>query len=373
MNILFMPAPEWGHIAPILPIAQDLSQRGHHVRVFLPKIWRHVVKKAGIEVDLYLENDESLSLTAENYQFPIPGRILWKREWEERASPEGLPDRVFARLIEIATARDIHLIVVDYLFRRKPAGVVNRLRRHFPIAFLSTSLLYADRDLCAEKRSTTILCPAQLLPPEIRLRFPQETFAEPSILRGQEASLRKVSDNPYRPLVVCAFGTQADLHRDIKPRLGLLRDVAKLLPHINFIATDYLGLHSAAKEADDKSNLRLVPNLSQLEVLYDAAAFITHCGLGSVKEALYTGTPMLCWPLRGDQQFNSLCVTAAGVGLANEGDLNTPSRLAKTLEHLINSDEVGRRVHDFQQIFRERESNPVAALRLLEMAEKSPR
>ncbi|KAJ3016101.1 hypothetical protein HKX48_004192 [Thoreauomyces humboldtii] len=81
-------------------------------------------------------------------------------------------------------------------------------------------------------------------------------------------------------------------------------------------------------------------------------AFVTHAGWNSVLEAVGTGTPMVAWPLFGDQTFNAQLVKSKGLGVVVEGaaiDMtdfpHRPERIvpAREIEQAIESIDEGMR------------------------------
>lgn len=85
------------------------------------------------------------------------------------------------------------------------------------------------------------------------------------------------------------------------------------------------------------------PNLTRLdwapqrEILLQprTLAFVTHCGMNSVTEATYSGVPLLCVPLFGDQGRNSRMVERKGVGrVLDKRDLGNKDRLLAALRHI---------------------------------------
>lgn len=57
--------------------------------------------------------------------------------------------------------------------------------------------------------------------------------------------------------------------------------------------------------------------MPQLAVLTHAAVhlFVSHCGMNSILEALYSRTPILALPFFGDQHYNAARLVDAGVAL----------------------------------------------------------
>eukprot|EP00933_Yihiella_yeosuensis_P028947 TRINITY_DN22707_c0_g1_i1.p1 TRINITY_DN22707_c0_g1~~TRINITY_DN22707_c0_g1_i1.p1 ORF type:complete len:473 (+),score=66.35 TRINITY_DN22707_c0_g1_i1:95-1420(+) len=84
-------------------------------------------------------------------------------------------------------------------------------------------------------------------------------------------------------------------------------------------------------------NILFAPGVPQLTVLASKriAAFVTHCGLNSVHEALNFGVPMLGLPFVGDQLVTARLIVEVGAGLR----LSVPSldseSFSQALQHLV--------------------------------------
>ena len=66
--------------------------------------------------------------------------------------------------------------------------------------------------------------------------------------------------------------------------------------------------------ADAPANVTLVPRVPQVEVLRRADAMVTHTGLGSAKECICSGVPMVAMPLGYDQPGNAARIQLHRVG-----------------------------------------------------------
>ena len=62
-------------------------------------------------------------------------------------------------------------------------------------------------------------------------------------------------------------------------------------------------------------NVRACSFVPQVQVLRHADVFLTHCGMGSVNEALACGVPMVMMPVMSDQPMNADRLLALGLGL----------------------------------------------------------
>ncbi|TKR71841.1 hypothetical protein L596_019376 [Steinernema carpocapsae] len=63
--------------------------------------------------------------------------------------------------------------------------------------------------------------------------------------------------------------------------------------------------------------------------------FMSHCGLNSLTEAAYSGTPILSIPIFADQQYNAAIVKQQGIGETLEFDKITTEVLVDTLRKLL--------------------------------------
>ena len=367
---MFVPVPEAGHILPMLPIARRLAAGGCSVSFFTSFHFAAELNKQGFAVDTYTELSGKPWPEQPLYAPRIAGRLLWEEEWHSVTSHTSISEMFLSRLRKIASIREVSLAVVDRLFHRSPNGVMDKFRLEIPVVFLSTSLLYSKKDLVLNDPTTIVLCPPEILPAEHYSRFSRIIFAEPSIDFSREDVFFELSAvRAPAPLVLCAFGSQTSHRREMANRLKVISSVAQISPDIQFVVgvghpqPDYLTMNLPRLQ-----NTNYYPAIPQLSLLSRASLLITHGGLGSIKEAIYMGVPMLCWPLYGDQSFNSGCIKALQLGDKVGGESMTPNSMLAQISALMSSGQVRSKLARFQEMFRERESNPTAAARLYEMA-----
>ena len=67
-------------------------------------------------------------------------------------------------------------------------------------------------------------------------------------------------------------------------------------------------------------NIRVYPYVNQPEVLSRANVFLTHCGMNSVSESLYMGTPMVFFPQTNEQRAVARRAGELGAGLPLKGE-----------------------------------------------------
>jgi UDP:flavonoid glycosyltransferase YjiC (YdhE family) len=128
-----------------------------------------------------------------------------------------------------------------------------------------------------------------------------------------------------KKIVYCAFGTffsKQEEHQAVASFCLALFGAFYNLPGYHFILSINQDIINAIqKVAEFPANFSYYTRLRQLKALEVADVFITHGGLGSVKEGIAYGVPMLAYPidLRWDQKGNALKIAHHKIGL--RGDL----------------------------------------------------
>ncbi|MFB0845247.1 macrolide family glycosyltransferase [Paenibacillus oleatilyticus] len=84
------------------------------------------------------------------------------------------------------------------------------------------------------------------------------------------------------------------------------------------------------------SNFIVEPYVSQLEVLQQADAFITHAGMNSTSEGLYYDVPLVMIPLSSDQPIVAKRVEELGAGIILDRSQLTPAALKSALLQVLN-------------------------------------
>jgi hypothetical protein len=125
-----------------------------------------------------------------------------------------------------------------------------------------------------------------------------------------------------RKLVYCSFGTyfsSKDEHRYVIAFFTLLIHAFRNESSIVFIIASKDTITEAVKaQTNIPKNFFIFTKVPQLSVLAHSDLFITHGGLGSIKEALYKAVPMLVYPLdlNWDQAGNALKIKYHDLGLS---------------------------------------------------------
>lgn len=162
-----------------------------------------------------------------------------------------------------------------------------------------------------------------------------------------------------RPLIYCALGGQlyraeearAFFRRVVDAARG--RDLHLLLSLGRYMSVEELG--------PVPTNVTAAQYVPQLAVLRRARVMITHAGLGSVKEAIAHGVPMLAVPLDVDQPGNAARVVHHGLGLAVDVAKASAAELREMIERLVHGAGFRERTANMQARFRELEASAPGA------------
>jgi UDP:flavonoid glycosyltransferase YjiC (YdhE family) len=101
---------------------------------------------------------------------------------------------------------------------------------------------------------------------------------------------------------------------------------------------------------DFPANLVVCERVPQLSLLRNTHVFITHGGLGSVKEAIMAGVPMLVLPESHDQPYNAMRIRYHGLGEAIFPEKQTVDSIETAMLSAL-SGRYDRNIHTMQECF----------------------
>jgi zeaxanthin glucosyltransferase len=212
-----------------------------------------------------------------------------------------------------------------------------------------------------------ILCPVDLeVPAERHDHEPEVHYAEASVdlERKSERAFPWDLLDPERKLLYVSLGSQT--YRSDRDRVtAFLRATGEaFVGRQDWQVVIATGGLLRAEELAAPDGIIVAGWAPQLDLLRRAQVAITHGGLGTVKECIFFGVPMVVFPLSHDQPDNARRVVHHGLG--TEGDLGAFSpetiyRLVENADHPA----VHANVERMQRRFVEVEESG-AACRLLE-------
>jgi MGT family glycosyltransferase len=165
-----------------------------------------------------------------------------------------------------------------------------------------------------------------------------------------------------KPLVFCALGGQLYRGGETPAFLQRVARAFESRPDLTLVLAT--GRHLRPEQiAPCPANVIVMERAPQLGLLKRARLMITHGGLGSVKECIAHGVPMLVFPLDIDQPGNGARVAHHGLGLSGSIGETTEASLLRMIDQVLgDASFVARTLAMQKALFALEESQPGVAL-----------
>ncbi len=336
--LLIFPLPEYGHLAPTLPIARHFSGSGHRVIYVAPAQFRDVVLSVGAELIPLLPGSDRGEAAS--------GQRIWTQLAPE-PSPGHRAHIITQRLVWLAGEyEDASFLLDRHLAETSGCNVEAALGARRRLYFSTSLLPWDEKAERLPKDPTLVFCPGELEVSRFRDRGPQWMYVEPS-LHGVASAQSPIFDPRGRPLIVAVWGTQSARYTKLPTLLHMVVQLAQSRRDCFFLAG--MSAHPGARivlSGELPENLLVHEHIDQAQVLPEASVVLTHGGLGTIKECIAAAVPMVVLPFLADQPFNAIRVTEAGLGgsifpeeqefgrLERELDLALAGRYANALDRL---------------------------------------
>jgi MGT family glycosyltransferase len=352
-----------GNVPPQLTLARRLAARGHRVRMLAPAVLRESIEAAGIEFEPYREipeHDESVrerSLVRDFEARSRIGAITAARDNLVAAMTRPVAADVLATL----ERRPADVVAFDFtlagaLFAAEKAALPAGMLIHTTFPFPAPGLppfgmgwapMGGPLGRLREQVGRLIFRQVYELPllprfNEVRVALglePMRAFDEyirrvdralvltspafdfPARLPANVEYVGPQVDGPAstsswespwpqdddRPLVVVGLSTTYQAHDRL---LEHIVTALATLPVRALVTTGGIELRSTPP-----ANVHVARFVPHSSVLPQAAAVVTHAGLGTVHAALVHGLPLVCLPIGRDQPDNAARVAWRGAGL----------------------------------------------------------
>ncbi|HYG61255.1 MAG TPA: nucleotide disphospho-sugar-binding domain-containing protein [Thermoanaerobaculia bacterium] len=414
-NIAFVLDHEEGHLLPTFKLAARLASRGHAVRYLGLADAEDFVRRQGFEFSPILEDVFPLGSTKtlrertrgqdpEEETGPIHG-VLGAGEISDEYLISLIHGRDLGDAVEdtrpdlflVNSHFVLHALVLSYRFKI-PVVLLTPWLRPFPktgyTQMIETSLLQlrtaglelfslvqsADptarrfQDIAARflAMRELIMCPAELeLPRDGQAPPEHEVYhveASVDLARRDDRELPWERLDPNKRLLYCSVGSQSQLvgREKIARFLGAVVEAATGLAGWQLVLATggMVGLRDLPPLPPDAIATGWVP---QLPVLERASAMITHCGLGTVKECIFHGVPMLAVPMMRDQPDNAKRIVHHRLGVACDFETVTAGGIAALIRQLDEDPAIRQSVARMQRRFHEIEDSGVGVQRVEEV------
>jgi MGT family glycosyltransferase len=199
-----------------------------------------------------------------------------------------------------------------------------------------------------------VFCPKEFEIPADASLVPNRHYAEPSVYRGRPArSFPWEFLNPKRKLVYCSLGTQCCEFATAPDLLWVIIEAFGGLPeHQLVLASGGVDLCGGDERAPLPANVMVVTSAPQLELLERADLMITHGGLGSIKEAILAGVPVIVVPFVNDQPANGKRIEYHSLGRVLASAECSPEKIRQAVLDVGTNGLVRSCVHAMNATFR---------------------
>lgn len=381
-KILFVTPPAHGHLNPVLPVIQELAQRGEQVLCLNNEEFRPQIEAAGAHFRAYpptLLTAAAISQALAGGNLSRP-HLLMMQATEALApftmdvlAQEGCDLVVFdslaiwgkiaAKSLGLKGAATISHFVFDLasmkLSRREYATMMTqffaqlpgllsqrrRLKQRFGQAYPSKQPLFPMRD------QLNIVFTARELQPKWAVIDDTFLFVGPSINPQLHTDDFPLDALRQKPLVYLSLGT---VHHTHTAFYHTCFDALAEFPAQFILAA---GRQANMAELEPiPANFIVRPFVSQLDVLQVADVFITHGGINSVHEGLYFGVPLVLIPHQFEQLLNARQVTARNAGVLIDEQVRrqavTPEHLRQALQEVLANPTYAEGARNVQQLLR---------------------
>jgi UDP:flavonoid glycosyltransferase YjiC (YdhE family) len=382
MNVLIAMTPEWGAMMPSVPLARELSKRGHRI-VFCgpnassnllthaePERLRHFVERQGFVYSDYL----AAAHHSNGHGGPkVSG--FWSRIHEDvvRILQTHAIDLLLADpLMSSAVLAGVRQSVFTVLLRPNVAARINLRVPPFSSSAIPDHQSFARGEVCREwirhvidwnrQTSNRLEHALRTFGAAIRFRLPvhytdlgltlglQTLYLYPRVFdfiqypsRTYVGTIDAARDEPdYHfpetpegaPLIFCSLGTNSHTLPNSVNFFRVLVQAFEARPRYRAI----VQIGSACRKEDlgpVPKNVCLESWVPQLAVLEKASLMITAGGLGSIKEAIFSLTPLILFPGGYDQPGNAARAVFHGLGLRGDVESITPLALAQMIDQVL--------------------------------------
>lgn len=386
-HIAMFAVPAQGHVNPSLPVVAELVRRGHRVSYVIAEPFAEQVAASGAEPVLY---ETTWPMTAEAQRGQWTDDLVETFSWfldeaihalpqAERAFAGDRPDLLLydigayeARVLAHRWQRPIVQLSPAYvawegyaeemepvLAPVKATAAYAAYERRFLDWLAADGIALGVDEFVGLPERSIVLIPRVMQPNAERVPEDRYTFVGPCVDPRPEQGGWDGPAGDRRVLLVAlgsTFTDQPDFFRACVEAFG---------------GSDWHVVMAIGQHVDPAGLGPVPPNVElhrfvpQVAVLERASAFVTHAGMGSTKEGLAAGVPLVAVPQAADQFPNAERIAELGVGRHLPLDQATPDALREAVEQLTVDPRVAARLAEVRTQI-EAEGGAAAAADLVE-------
>ena len=347
-KIAFFCIPAHGHTNPTLEVVRELIHQGHEVRYYSYECMREKIESTGAKYISCDEYDFEQKLTpadgkriAEDMAFAIEilvnstlamdATLLEQiKQWNPDcivADSMALWGKLIAKKLNIpfvsstttfafnkesakvmqGSLKDLFKVIIQM---GKSQKQIKRLQKNGYDIKNVIEIIQNDND------TNTIVYTSPEFQPYSDTFSDKYVFVGPSI-RPTNNEFKKTREK----LVYISMGTvNNDMTSFYKNCIDALKDSGYQVVLSVGSQVDIRQLEDYVTKSESKAQFHVLPYVDQIAVLEKADAFLTHCGMNSVSEALYFQVPLVMYPQTNEQKGVAFRVNELGAGRFLESD-----------------------------------------------------
>jgi UDP:flavonoid glycosyltransferase YjiC (YdhE family) len=355
-KVTFFMLPEPGHLLPTFRLAAMLRSQGHHVEYMTISDFRDNIVGQGFGfLPLLARFFDSDFGVGDMFETQDSGDRVYRAVGQRFAGDRAGANGELARDL-MATAPD--LLIIDSAvccFWSTRGGECDLERLNCPILRVSSSFT-EQFDVVPLPRflgclPELVLCPRELDVPWAAPAAHERHFVEASVLRTRpETRFPWEWIDPRRKLVYCSLGTQSSAYQHAAAALRQVIAAFRELDNFQLVLA-VGGGQQPADFGEAPSNVLICKSVPQLDILSRAAALITHGGLGTIKEGILAGAPMIVLPFLHDQPLNGQRIEYHGLGVSLPASTCSAGQLRDALLRITNDSAIRNNCAAFRSAF----------------------
>ncbi len=355
-TIAFVVTPVAGHLNPSFKLAKALKLRGHRVCYLgisdsgehlycRPEVYLHAQEMEYLVVLNETLPDTKAILNTENFMRRLQQAISANKEIIKEHVDKVRPDIFIVDKLLLPVALLAHEFGI-------PAIILNSMLPVEDLMGISRSILGSEAIALLLKMPELILCPQELDFPQAKA-VPGRHYIEASVdISRKEDGFPWEKLDRRKPLIYCSLGTHSYMFEGHKRLFQISIDALKMKPDWQMVIM--LGAHLKADDFHSiPPNVLVANRVPQIELLKRVSIMVNHGGLGSIKECILFGVPMIIFPYINDQPLNAARVAYHGLGLIDDRCRVTPVRMCSLIDRISQDRGFKQRVESMRRKFTE--------------------
>jgi zeaxanthin glucosyltransferase len=388
-RIIFIMDTEEGHILPSFGLAHELKDKGHDILYVSISDNEKLVKEQGFD---FLPVFKDVYPPGFRKEYKISGRND-QPEWKHlqllmSSAYENFLKDLNADLFVVSVFLKFDLLLLYYKFKIRPV-IFNAILREPGRTIVQDcidDILQVPVEINAQlfewlkENNINVHSLQQLAAPLNVLTelfaCPQEfdfvqnnttgnaVYIGPSLHRKQNGNSnntvidRITQAHPEKKLLFASLGSQAVSYGDVcrtffKKMLMVMEHKCMKNSQLILCVGPDIAVNDIGTDTD---NVNIVTWISQLDVLKKAHLAITHGGLGTLKECIYYGVPVIVSPVARDQPANAQRILKRGLGEVVDIYNFSVEELREKIHSVMNSETIRKNIDTMKRIFRETEA-----------------